>query len=200
MGHPPPRRHRDTSAALLCAEAFQRIAEPFLPRIAGYREGDTQSPPPNIGDLVVCAANLAFAVELYIKTLLAEFQINVPQIHDLGKLYAEVPQPVRGEIQQSYATWRKDWYGRRASITIAKGPINPPEWDDHASQSNDLGAVLDRLGDVFTSWRYIYEFTEPDQGSYQFHRFEYGLLLSACHALRTSIDDRVQNSPPDIET
>jgi hypothetical protein len=132
----------------------------------------------------VAAANLAFALELYIKTLLAEFQINVPRGHDLGKLYGEIPQSVRDEIEKSYATWRKDWYGRRASITIAKGPANQPKWHDYRGKSNDLRALLDRSGDVFSSWRYIYEFTEPDQGNYQFHHFEYGLLLSACRAIQ----------------
>ena len=195
MAQQLPRRVRDTSAALVCAEAFQRLTEPFLARIAEDVEEGTQSPARNIGDLVAAAANLAFAVELYIKTLLAELQINVPQTHDLGKLYAAIPQSVRDDIEKSYAARRKDWYGRRASITIAKGPANQPKWDDYRSKSNDVGAVLDRSGDVFSSWRYIYEFTEPGQGNYQFHHFEYGLLLSACHAIRAAINDRLQNSP-----
>jgi hypothetical protein len=199
MGQSPPKRVRDTNAALVCAEAFQRVAVPFLPTIAHDVEEGTQSTPRDIGDLVVAAANLAFAVELYIKTLLAELQINVPRGHDLGKLYAEIPQSVRDEIEKSYATWRKDWYGRRASVTIAKGPAKQPKWDDYRSKSNDLGAVLDRSGDVFSSWRYIYEFTGPDQGNYQFHHFEYGLLLCACRAIRAAINDRLQNSPPEPE-
>ncbi|HXY15457.1 MAG TPA: HEPN domain-containing protein [Terriglobales bacterium] len=184
------KRDRDTSAALACAEAFQRIAEPLLPGIAQDVEGNVQFPhaPRNIGDLVVAAVNLAFAVELYIKALLAEFQINVPQTHDLGKLYDAIPQSLRNEIEKSYDTnWREHWYGKRASITIAKGPLEQPEWRDYRNQPKNLGAVLERSGDVFTSWRYIYEFTEPGQGSYQFHDFEYGLLLSACNAIRAAI-------------
>jgi len=160
-------------------------------------EGNTQFPhaPRNIGDLVVAAANLAFAVELYIKALLTELQINVPQTHDLSKLYAAIPQPFRNEIEKSYdANWREHWHGKRASITIAKGPVEQPEWSDYRSQPKDLGAVLDRSGDTFSSWRYIYEFTEPGQGSYQFHHFEYGLLLSACDAIRSVINEKVRNS------
>jgi hypothetical protein len=143
---------------------------------------------------VAAAANPAFAAELYVKTFLAELQINVPQTHDLGKLYAAIPDSVRDEIEKSYATYRKNWYGRRASITIAKGPANEPKWDDYRSQAHDLGALLNRSGDVFSSWRYIYEFTEPDQGNYQFHQFEYGLLLSACDAMRVTLKKLLRNS------
>ncbi len=193
-----PETFRSSSAALACAEAFQRVVEPLLPSIAQDVEGSVGFPaaPRNIGDLVVAAANLAFAVEVYIKALLAELQINVPQTHDLGKLYAAIPQSLRNEIERSYdANWREHWYGKRASITIAKGPLEPPEWNDYRSQPKNLGAVLDRSGDVFSSWRYIYEFTEPVQSNYQFHHFEYGLLLSACHAIRAAISERTRNSP-----
>jgi len=193
MAERPGGRQRNTNASLLCAEAFQRVAEPLLPRIAGCDEGGTQSPPPSLGDLVVAAANLAFALELFIKTLLAELGLDVPRGHDLGKLYREIPQSVRDEIEKSYASWKKDWYGRPASVTIAKGPLEQPGWGDYPSQSQDLTAVLERSGDVFSSWRYIYEFTAPDQGAYQFHHFEYGLLLSACRAIQTAINNRPQS-------
>ena len=190
-----PRRDRDTSAALVCAEAFQRLAEPFLASIAEDVKEGTQSPSRNIGDLVAVASNLAFAVELYIKTLLAQLQHDVPRGHDLGKLYVAIPEHVREEIEKSYdATWRTHWYGKRASITIAKGPADQPIWEDYRNRSKDLGALLTRSGDVFSSWRYIYEFTEPNQGNYQLHHFEYGLLISACEAIRAAINDRLQNS------
>jgi len=197
-----PNRVRDTSAALACAEAFQRVAEPLLPGIGQDVEGNVQFPhaPRNIGDLVVAAANLAFAVELYVKALLAELQINVPQTHDLGKLYATIPQSLRNEIEKSYDTnWREHWYGKRASITIAKGPAEQPEWNDYRNQPKNLGAVLARSGDVFSSWRYIYEFTEPDRAGYQFHRFEYACLLCACPAIRSAIKGRLHNSAGEAE-
>jgi hypothetical protein len=146
--------------------------------------------------LVAAAANLSFAVELYIKTLLAVLRIDVPTGHHLGKLYASVPQAVRDEIEMSYATWRRR-YGGPASITIAKGPLTPPRWEDGRSESYNLGAVLDRSGDIFSSWRYIYEFTHPGHGGYQFHRFEYWLLLAACDVIHVAILDRLEGSPTD---
>ena len=195
MGQPGPRRNRDISASLDCAKAFQRAAEPFLARITEDVKGGGTQPPSHTGDLVVVASNLAFAVELYIKTLLAQLQHDVPKSHHLGKLYWEIPQNVRDEIEKS---WReivnRDWYGKRASITIVKGPADPPIRDDSRSRFICLEEVLGRSGDVFSSWRYIYEFTEPDQGNYQFHHFEYGLLSSACEAIRVAINERLQNS------
>ena len=198
MGQPLPPGDRNISASLDCAEAFQRASEPFLARIAKVVKGGGTQPPSHIGDLVVAASTLAFAVELYIKTLLAQLSHDVPRGHDLGKLYAAIPQPVRHEIETScFAIWKRDWYGRHAGITIAKGPADTPKWDDYRIKSKDLGQLLATMGDVFSSWRYVYEFTEPDQGNYQLHRFEYGLLFSVCEAIRASIDDRLQNSPAD---
>lgn len=190
-----PERQRDAASAFACAEAFRRLAEPFLARIGVDVKERTESTPANLGDLVAAAANLAFAIELYIKALLDLLRSDVPQIHDLGKLYASLPLPAQAEIEGSYESWRKEWYGKRASITIAKGPTAAPEWDDTRAESHGLASVLERSGDVFSSWRYIYEFTQPTHGSHQFHRFEYGLLLSACRAIRSAVDDRLQNPP-----
>lgn len=161
MGHPLPRRDRNTSAALVCAEAFQRLAEPFLARIADDVKEGTQPPSRNVGDLVAVASNLAFAVELYIKTLIAQLQHDVPRGHDLGKLYVAIPQHVREEIEKSYeATWRTHWYGKHASITIAKGPADQPtsrygktiatslRISAHSSLDREMSSVL---GDTSTN-------------------------------------------------
>ena len=199
MGQLLAARRRDTRVALGCAEAFEQAGERFVTRIGDDVKRRTPAPPTNIGRLVVSATNIAFALELYIKTLLAEMQVNVPRGHDLGKLYAEIPRAVRDEIQKSYATFRQAWYGRRASVTIAKGPLTPPRWDDSRGLSNDIEPVLIRSGDVFSSWRYIYEFTEPDQAGYQFHRLEYACLLCACRAIRSAIKDRLHNSAGEAE-
>ena len=189
MGVPESRRSRDTSVSLDCAEAFQGTAEPFLARIAEDVKGGGPQPISQIGDLVVAASNLAFAVELYIKTLLAQLKQDVPKGHHLGKLYWSIPEYVRDGIEKSWRTiLKRDRYGKRGSITIAKGPTDPPIWDESRSGAICLEEVLDRSEDVFSSWRYIYEFTRPSQSNYQFHHFEYGSLLSACKAIRATID------------
>jgi HEPN domain-containing protein len=189
------RKERDPHAGLVCAEAFQRVAERLIGRIGELKEG-TQDPCSGLGDVVACAVNLAFALELYLKTLLVQLQLEVPQRHDLRNLYDALPQEVKDNIEKAYDTaWRSQWYGKRAAITIAKGPRDEPTWTDYRNEAKDMGALLERSNDVFLAFRYIYEFTEPEDDAYQFHQFEYGLLLSACHSLRAAIIERLQEPP-----
>src|ERR1700722_961654 len=186
--------HRDRDAALACAEAYLRLAEPAIIKIQEVEESYQARPfSPRVGDMVAAATNLAFAVELYIKTILLISKVEVPlgrEGHHLGKLYAAMPQHFRDVIGRSYEeTRKKDWNGKYPSIVVAKGPLSAglPKWDEDRSKSLDLGALLDRSSDIFISWRYIYEFKNPDKKGRQFHRLEYGLLLSACRAMRDTI-------------
>ena len=188
---PGVRKYRDIRVGIVCAQAFQRLAEPFIARIAeGMPEGTVRASG-ELGDLVACATNLAFALELYIKTLLVQVDSAVPEGprgHDQALLYNAIPQDVRIRIEARYKeAWRANWYGRRASITIAKGPPDLPVWNDYEAESKQLSELLRRSGDLFQSWRYIYEFIEPVDTTYQLHRFEYGLLLCACQAIEASI-------------
>ncbi len=194
---PGPRSLRDVRAGLVCAEAFQKLAEPFIERIAtDLREGTQDHPSIEIGDLVACATNLAFALELYMKTLLAQLELTIPHTHDLRHLYDAIPHQVRTQIEHDYDdAWRSQWYGRRASITVAKGPLDQPAWNDYRKDSKQLGELLRRSCDLFQSWRYIYELTEPEDGAYQFHQFEYGLLLCACQAIRASVMTHLDEMP-----
>ncbi len=121
-----------------------------------------------MGDVAAAATNLAFAIELYIKGILIASRIEPPagrDGHNLGKLYAALPQHFKDVIERSYEETRKnDWNGRYPSITVAMRPepANLPKWDDNLSQSLGLGPLLDRSSDIFSSWRYIYEFNTDD--------------------------------------
>jgi len=186
----------DSDAAVACAEAFLKLAEPVVIRIAeDVPESTKQSRPflASMGDVAAAATNLAFAIELYIKAILIASKIDAPagrDGHNLGKLHAAMPQHFKTVIEKSYEKTRKrDWEGKYPSITIAmrRAPPNLPKWNDNRSQSFDLASLLNRSSDIFTSWRYIYEFKNPGEGGWQSHRFEYGLLLSACRAMRDTI-------------
>ena len=187
-------RQHDVRAGLVCAEAFQRLSEPLISGIAqGVSEG-RQDLSAGFGDVVASAANLAFALELYLKTLLAQRDLPVPKHHDLRKLYDQVPIPDKEQIQERYDTvWRSAWNGKRASIVFAKGPPDCPIWDDYREKQKDLPHVLERACDGFQSWRYIWEYSTPPDTHYQRHEFEYGLLLSACVAVRARIMDGFSN-------
>lgn len=180
-----PERSRDFSASLACAVAFQQLAEPFISRIArDVKEGRHNHPDDDVGNLVACAVNLAFALELYMKTLLGQLAMPFPRSHDLRELHDLLPEGIRAELSKAYTAFAQQWVGKHASVTIAKGPADTPSWNDYRNVSNDLPSVLKRSSDLFQAWRYIWEFTVPEDSQYQFHQFEYGLLLCACNAAR----------------
>jgi hypothetical protein len=185
----------DRDAAVVCAEAFLRLAEPVVMRIGKDVPESTTHHPflPSMGDVAAAATNLAFAIELYIKAILIASKIDAPpgrDGHNLGKLHAAMPSHFKIVIERSYEEIRKkDWNGRYPSITVAMRPVptNLPQWNDSRSHSLDLGSLLNRSSDTFTSWRYIYEYKNPGKGGWRSLRFEYGLLLSACRAMRETV-------------
>jgi len=196
-------KERDAEAALACGEAFQKLAREFIPRISLIGVKPAKTFPYELGDLVACATNLGFAIELYIKALLTHLGLPVPQVHNLRHLYDSIPQPVREVIEGTYDAALLDQirqlYGR-VSITLAKGPLEEPTWTQYDEVPLTLPDLLARSRDLFQSWRYIFEFSQPEDGSYQFHQFEYGLLWCAAEAIRIEITVRLggteEVSPP----
>ena len=185
-----------SQAALVCAEAFQKLAEKLIPRIWTVKEGITQAMPDEMGDVVACATNLAFALELYLKALLTQLDLPVPQVHDLRSLYDAIPQPVRTLIESVYDAARPDdmrRMGGRVSFTYSKGPLEeaPPPWDDY-NMSLALPDLLARSKDLFQSWRYVFEFSQPEGSSFQFHQFEYGPLRCAAEVMRVEVTVRLR--------
>jgi len=192
-------KERNAEAALMCGEAFQRLAEEFIPRIGEIKEESSQAMSNELGDLVACATNIGFAIELYLKTLLTQLDLPVPSVHDLRTLYDAIPQPVRALIESVYDTALPDDVRQlrgRVSFTLAKGkgPLEEPLWDDHTKVSSALPDLLARSRDLFQSWRYVFEFSPPEDSPYQFHQFEYGLLRCAAEAMRVEITIRLHGT------
>lgn len=182
-------------AALRCAESFQRLATTYLERIATeVGEGTYAQVPEELGELVSSATTLALAIELYLKALHIQFASEYARTHDLRRLYDDLPADVRVEIESSYdASFLSIRPGDRGAITIAKGPMAPPAWSDYAKESKKLRDVLTRSRDVFVSWRYIFAPAPAVlSGGYEFHHYEYRLLLFACDAVRAAILSRQQ--------
>lgn len=256
------RKNKDTKvkdplAALVCAEAFQRLAEQLINKIPfnesipdvervgkDVNEGIGEMPS-YIADIVVSATNLALALELYVKALLAGLSgFDVPESHDLWDLYQKIPLGIREDlIEDSYNNALRSstakvetklklaldqlglsnidtanfWYfdeknkillipqetlvmigeinnelmnelrsDLRGSITIAHGPRQSPA-PDYNMESNELGEVLKRSRNLFVSWRYMFEFSKPNDNEYQFREFEYSSLVFACEALKETI-------------
>jgi len=187
---------RHSQDALVCGEAFQRLAEQLLPNIWKVQEGSYHFMPEEMGDPVACATNLAFALELYLKGLLTQLRLDVPKVHDLQSLYGAIPQSDRTLIESIYDTALPDEVHRlsgRVSFTFAKGPMEEPRWNDY-KVSLALPDLLARSKDLFQSWRYVFEFSQPEGISYQFHQFEYGLLRCAAEVLRVELTVRLHQT------
>ncbi|MBF8254163.1 MAG: hypothetical protein HW373_858, partial [Deltaproteobacteria bacterium] len=145
-----------------------------------------------LGDLAVCATNLAFAIEIYLKCLRA--QVGLPTRtqgsgHDLWKLYEDLPAHTRKEIEERYERGRTHPHPTYASITFShsRNP-KPPVWSDIAEKSMCVAEVLKRSKDVFVSWRYVFEVKDSyGETGHQLHTFEYLLLLFACTAINAVI-------------
>lgn len=164
---------RDVQSALTCGKAFQRLAAKFIPRIGVIKETSAQAMSNELGDLVACATNLGFAIELFLKALLTQLDLPVPKSHNLRALYDAIPQPVRTLIQDVYDTkWPEQLHRLpHHSFTLAMGPLEEPRWDVY-KVSSSLPDLLARSRDIFQSWRYVFEFRQPKDSPYQFHQFE----------------------------
>lgn len=116
--------------------------------------------------------------------------------NDLRFLYDKIPRSVRELIESVYDTALPDQVRQlngRVSITIAKGPLEEPRWDDYKI-STSLPDVLERSKNLFQDFRYIFEFSQPEASPYQFHQFEYGLLWCAAEAIRAEITMRLHGT------
>ena len=153
------KKEFECEAALVCGEAFQRLAEGFIPRIHAIKEKSSPHMSNELGDLVACATNLGFAIELYLKALLMQLNIPVPRVHDLRALYDKIHGLVKEVLESVYDTAMIEDVRRlrgRVSFTLAKGQPKRPRRDEY-KVSLDLPDLLARSRDIFESWRYIFE-------------------------------------------
>ena len=115
-------------------------------------------------------------------------------MHNLRRIYDSIPQAVREVIEGVYDAALPDQVSQlhgRVSFTLAKGPLEQPKWTQYDEMPLALPELLARSEDLFQSWRYVFEFTPPEDGPYQFHEFEYGLLWCAAEAIRIEITVRL---------
>jgi hypothetical protein len=181
--------------ALVCADSFLRTAQSFIDveRIRrDLPEGPIGTFGQSIGDLAVCATNLAFALEIYLKCLRTQLGLSARSRgggHDLWELYKDLPLQIKREIEERYERGRTHPHPIHASIAFAIGRSpEPPIWSNVSEKSMGLGDVLKRSKDVFVSWRYVFEVKKSeDDSAHQQHAFEYLLLLFACAAINAVI-------------
>jgi len=178
---------------MVCGEAFQRVAEELIPSIPLTKAGSFKAINNEAGNIIVCASNLAFAIELYLKALLLHLDLEVPRTHDLSELYEKVPKQVRQLMESVYKEalpGQVRQLGGHVSITFAKGPRREPLWDDD-NRTLVLSDLLMRSKNLFESWRYVFEYCQPNDNFYQYHQFEYGFLWCAAETIKAEIKVRL---------
>ena len=184
--------------ALACSEAFQRSSEVFIKKalkqnriLKDLPEGVlNKAHEQSFGDLVVCASNLSFAIELNLKCLYSLLGLSLTNTHDLLKLYNGLPKNIKSEIEERYEKGRTTPTPVHASITIALAPHQEIlKWPDDSSESKRLLDVLKRSKSVFKEWRYIFEVHPMKQ-----FKFEYLLLSFGCIAIKATIDGLIENN------
>lgn len=185
-------------SALACSEAFQRSSEVFLKKALKQKKILKDLPEgvidkaheQNFGDLVVCASNLSFAIELNLKCLYSLLDLSFTNTHDLLKLYNGLPKNIKSEIEERYEKGRTTPTPVHASITVAFAPHQEvPEWPDDSLESKRLPNVLERSKSVFTEWRYIFEVHPRKE-----FKFEYLLLFFVCVAIKATIDGLMEKA------
>jgi hypothetical protein len=196
---PKNNNDRHIETILACSEAFERSSEAFINRATKQHKILKDLPEgvlnkdhyQSFGDLVVCASNLSFAIELNLKCLYSLLGLSLKKnTHDLHKLYNGLPENIKYDIEERYEKGRTTPTPVHASITIVLSPTQKAlEWPDDSFESKRLPDVLERSKALFIEWRYIFEVQPMKQ-----FKFEYLLLFFGCIAIRATIDDFIKKN------
>jgi hypothetical protein len=89
--------------------------------------------------MVPFVVNSVFSLELFLKTLGEAHGAKMPNSHEIGELYRQLPRRAKQEIAASIPTLIGKW-----------GITNRTEFTE----------LIRDLNKVFTTWRYIYESTQ----------------------------------------
>jgi hypothetical protein len=190
--------YRSRPLATACAKSFVNLARPFLDEVAaGDLNAGVQKVAANTSNLVSAATNLLLAIELYLKSLLIGSNLNPPRRHDLGELFKYLPSDRRNAIEARYSRARASREPTQIKIIHAAmqawpdggKPIAPrPEDFPPVTGPDTVAGILERAGDSFCAWRYIYESVRQGE-RYFFITLEYGRLLLLCEVIDQYIRD-----------
>jgi len=134
---PPLEGTRREKFILRSADAFEQAGLLALERAAAQEELKFHL-------ALVYGVNCAFAVELYLKCLLAVEDSQIPDTHNLKTLFNQLSRESRGKIRKRHDGLAKDHpvlSGFRQSLGI----------------KTDLNSLLEHGQDVFIQFRYMFE-------------------------------------------
>ena len=164
------------------ADALRRQARQIIGVFIWEAENNVAKRTVSYGECVASATMLAFALELYLKSLLLLCRCPVPKTHNLVTLYRRLPDKQRQTILAIYDKSAEGFAPDACVISMSVGQGDEDDLHGNAALDASLEAVLDRCKDAFENWRYFHE-TAVDGGPRVSLRFEYQRLDWICGAI-----------------
>ncbi|MBP1064873.1 hypothetical protein JOE51_006340 [Bradyrhizobium japonicum] len=138
-------------------------ANSFASASADIFEKHLVKTPPNGAATSPFVVNIAFAIELFIKTLSIQHGKKLHG-HEIKKLFKKLPGAAKDEIDRQL---------RRLSATS--------KWANGVQTMDDLRGVLDEIDTAFVDWRYLHEdTTKPLKITFKPTIFLGEILHAAC--------------------
>lgn len=173
--------------AKLTAGALHQQARQIIGTFIWHAQNSGTKQTVGYGELLAAATMLAFALELYLKSLLLLCRCPVPKTHNLIRLYRLLPEKQRVTIIAIYDKSAKDLAPEAGVLSMSVGQGGTSGTQQHPTDVG-LEAVLERNKDVFVNWRYFYS-TAVDGGPRVNLVFEYQRLDWICGAINLHIPE-----------
>jgi hypothetical protein len=183
---------RDYNISLMSARSFYQLAVPFLQKIGVDQECHKKAVA-DLGGLISSATNMAFSIEMYLKTLRLMSGLSVPQTHDLWVLFKHLPEQLKNALSNQYEHLKS--LSPPEAIQALQILMTPTEKqnlkddfdknDEKRRLDNSLKGVIKRNKSAFENWRYIYEQEEMDR-AYTLH-YDYVCLSLIVKSFETII-------------
>ena len=187
-----PKRQRtshtdvDVAAAVLCGDAFYQLAQPFIRSIPTDPAEAASYAVSNIGHMSAASVNLAFALEIFLKALIAGTGKSFPSEHSLLNLFDEFRPDVQEQIKVAFDSATN---GQRISDVETGGLLvevscGPPKQATGSAKPFPKGvrALLQRNAKNFIAWRYVFSCETKDGFPLS---FEFGNLNVLAQILRS---------------
>jgi HEPN domain-containing protein len=157
--------HLDPNIAIVAGDGFYRNADLFVTTLekllkrAEAGEISMNDVPLDIGFVIAAATEMCLAVELYLKAIWIRLGLDVPDTHNLWKLFKDLPSSEFAEV--IYQVYEK----QNAELppggpALARLYLSVGTEEDHELERPELHSVKDVLKyceDGFVTWRYLFE-------------------------------------------
>lgn len=191
-------KKHDIDMAIKAAEGFRELSKVFTNKLGNDLNKARDIALNDLGGMIASSTNLSFAIELYIKAVIGELQIQIPEHHDLLSLYEVLPSNLRKEIEKNYNKGRDDQKAKYPTLVseihlaLSSSEISDEEleeWDDNNPKDieHSIESMLTKHKNMFVTWRYIYEVESDDLIVYYYPYSYLDLLCEVLSSLLTHL-------------